>query len=399
MRSTTIPHLSLLLALAFLVSCTGGAAARTLSVPEDAATIKAAMGQAEAGDIILVACGTYREAGIHFKSGVALWSGTLQPACVTVDGQGRGPVFLFSQADTTTAIVGLTIVGGAGSGGGAMRLQNASPRISNCIFENNQATEGGALRADASSQPLLKNCLFRNNAAAMQGGAVLAEGGLELQDCAFENNTALIGGALAGSARTDLRITGSSFLQNVAGNTGGALHLNAGRAVVSGTVLAENSGGLGGSALSLHDARVTLEACTLVGNTADSEGAVVACQGLAPTVTNTIVAFSKAEVLRADSSVPEFRGCNLYGNQYGDWESNLRPLADRHRNISRDPMFCAPEYGNFQLKNGSACLPGHNPSGNDGVVGAFGAGCAATGPPPADQRAQGSGFHALKAGF
>ncbi len=57
--------------------------AKTLSVPGSSPTIKGAMIQAQPGDIVLVSCGTYYENDIFLKSGVALWSGTLQPGCVT----------------------------------------------------------------------------------------------------------------------------------------------------------------------------------------------------------------------------------------------------------------------------------------------------------------------------
>jgi len=387
------------LAVGLLVLASAAVRSATLSVPEDAPTIQGAMLKARPGDIILISCGTYLENGIHVKPGVALWSGTLQPSCVTVDAQGRGPVFIFSGADTTTALVGMTLTGGQADLGGAVQIRSGSPRLSNCIFTGNEAGSGGAIHADKESRPALKNCLFRSNTARRTGGALVAEGGLRLQECAFEGNVALLGGALYLNPGASLQAFSSSFLNNEAGNTGGAIHLQGAEAGIHRAVFAGNLGGLGGAALSLNDSRLELDSCTLVGHGADADGAVLAVQGPAPGIVNTIVAFSEAEILRTDSRVPSFRGCNLWGNRHGDWVSNLRSLAGKENNISRDPLFCAPEYGNYTLKNTSSCLPEHNPSGNKGLVGAFGAGCAANGAPGEETGARGSGFRAVRAGF
>ena len=45
-------------------------------------------------------------------------------------------------------------------------------------------------------------------------------------------------------------------------------------------------------------------------------------------------------------------------------------------NFSADPLFCAPEQGDFTLSSQSPCLPGNHPDGVDcGVIGALGEGC------------------------
>lgn len=394
----SIPRFFLFCFLVGVLAGPGSARARTISVPESSPTIKEAMIQAEAGDIILVSCGTYREHDIHVKPGVALWSGTLQPGCVTIDAGGRGTVFHLEGADTTTAIVGLTIQGGRSADvGGALVLRNSSPRISNCIFQENRAPAGGALHVDASSHPVLTNCLFQDNVADQMGGAAQIAGTLELRQCAFKANLSAIGGALHAVQGAELKIGGCSFARNEAGNTGGALALQEARATMVKSVFAENLGGVGGAVLSLHEAPVQMEACTLVGNWADSEGAVLAVRGQAPVIVNTIVAFSRAPIMRTGSPQPRFQGCNLFGNAFGDWEADLGPLAGIDGNISRDPRFCAPEYGNYMLKSDSACLPGNNPAGNEAVIGAHGAGCTSNGTPHGVEPS--SGFRAVRSGL
>ncbi len=383
--SRLAPPLVLVLALLTVAAIPGFA--NTLSVPQDAPTIGEAMQKARSGDIILISCGTYHESDIPVKPGVTLWSGTLQPACVTIDARGQGPIFIFADADTSTALVGLTLTGGRADRGGAIQIRSGSPRLTSCIFTGNEATRGGAIEAQAGSRPVLRNCLFRGNNARQSGGAILAAGVLDLQECAFKDNSALMGGALHLEPGARLLVAGSTFVDNVAGNTGGAIHggsihddairFGRTRANIRHTVFAGNQGGLGGAAISLAGSQLQLASCTLVGQEADEGGAVLAIQGQAPTIVNTIIAFNTAAILRTDGEVPTFRGCNLWGNRQGDWTDQLRPLANRESNISCNPRFCAPERGDYRLTSTSCCLPAHNPAGNKGLVGAWGLGCGA----------------------
>jgi len=378
--------------------------AKTLSVPESSPTIKGALIKAQPGDIVLVSCGTYFEHDIIMKPGVALWSGTLQPGCVTIDAQGKGRVFRFTDADTNTHLVGFTLRGGlapagTAANGGAIYCSNSSPRISNCVLVENSASHGGAFFSDKKSSPVLSNCLFENNDATVGGGGAQCLGQASFRQCAFVDNSALLGGGLHLKNGSDISLTNCSLQGNSAGNTGGAIFTEQSHCAITNTIIFDNWGGIGGSALSSVDSRVNLLRSTLYGNSSDSDGGVLAHRGAKPDLDNCIIAFSKTAILRTDSDVPNFKGCNLYGNSAGDWVANLRSAGQKNKNISRDPQFCAPEYGNFSLKNSSACLPGNNPSGNNKIVGAFGPGCAAAGNIPRDRRNSSSGFQAVQAGL
>jgi predicted outer membrane repeat protein len=76
-------------------------------------------------------------------------------------------------------------------------------------------SEGGA-SADFMS------CIFFNNTAYELGGALFAEGNVNLTDCAFQNNTAAIAGGAAALAVTSVGdFFECSFMGNVAADTGG----------------------------------------------------------------------------------------------------------------------------------------------------------------------------------
>ena len=101
--------LAALLAAAAVGAPAAGAGAATLAVPGDEPTIGRALARARPGDVVLVACGTYREHDLVLPAGVSLWSGALDPACATIDAGGRGRVLVCDGVDTTSSIVGFWI--------------------------------------------------------------------------------------------------------------------------------------------------------------------------------------------------------------------------------------------------------------------------------------------------
>ncbi len=377
---------------------------KTLSVPESSPTIKGALIQAQPGDIILVSCGTYFEHDIMMKPGVALWSGTLQPGCVTIDAQGKGRIFQFADADSNTALVGFTLKGGLAQGqngdrGGAITFQNSSPRISNCIFKSNKATSGGAIFVDQKSSPVLANCLIENNEAQQKGGGAFCLGTVTFNECAFERNVAMVGGGLNLGQDAVAKLQSCSIKNNTAGNTGAGLHAQQSLCAISNTIFAGNWGGLGGSAISTRNADLTLVSSTLYRNGSDSSGGVLAFEGTPPQFNNSIIAFNETPILKIDTEIPVFQGCNLYGNATGDWVAELRSLGQKDDNLSSDPEFCAPDYGNFNLQSSSACLPSNNPTGNKSIVGAFGPGCVNGNEQSSLAPPTSSGFQAVPAGL
>jgi len=396
----------ILLALFFVMAGAPRVAGGTLSVPGSAPTIKGAMLKAKPGDIILVSCGTYNEHDIHIKSGVALWSGTLQPDCVTIDAGGRGRALIFADADTNTAVVGLTLTGArvrasdADGTGGAILCRNSSPRISNCVIRNNEAHAGGGLYADAASAPVVENCLFQHNTAMTYGGAVAwecAEG--VIRACSLKQNVALHGGGLASLDGAHARVAGSVIVGNEAGNSGGGVYFRRSSGLVTGTVLAHNAGGLGGGAVACVESSPTLDRCTVFANIVEFTGAAVACIASTPQLFNCILANHPSAVVVTDQEMPTLTGCNLFGNAGGDWSGLLASQRNQRRNLSADPRFCAPEYGNFYLNGDSDCLPANNPSGNDSIIGAHGAGCAGETGIEQSARDVPGGFRAVQAGF
>ena len=392
MRHARVPQTSLAIGpwasgwvcLIVLTMLTGVVSARTISVPGNSPSIKGAMIQARAGDIILVSCGTYREANIQVKPGVSLWSGTLQPDCVTIDADGQGRCLLFSEADTTTSVAGFTLRGGQahGSGiagwGGAVLCVDSAPRITRCIMTGNRADHGGALAATGRRGPRLEMCELTANEAESQGGAVhwsAANGALV--GCTMQRNHAsLRGGAFSGQDG-DIVFESCLLRDNSAGNVGGALNLHRTDALLQGTILAANQGGLSGGALACREASPVLRQCTLHANEADGDGTVLSLDRAHPTLDGCLVTGSGERLVAATDSQPVIRQSNVFGHQGSQWPGILANLQTGAGNLAADPLYCAPTAGDFHLRANSPCL-----AGNGGAhIGALGQGCGSQFPP------------------
>jgi hypothetical protein len=74
----------------------------------------------------------------------------------------------------------------------------------------------------------------------------------------------------------------------------------------------------------------------------------------------------------------ELTCCDIYGNAGGDWVGSIEDQHGINGNISKDPLFCDPEEGNFALNSDSPCVPFSPPNPECDLIGAWPAGCGPT---------------------
>lgn len=83
--------------------------------------------------------------------------------------------------------------------GGAIYANNGAPEFLNCIFENNTTTQydGGALYINGATSTVVANCLFNANISARYAGAVVIQNTTtsQVNNCTFVNNQRGISGA------------------------------------------------------------------------------------------------------------------------------------------------------------------------------------------------------------
>ncbi len=173
---------------------------------------------------------------------------------------------------------GFTVTGGNANGGGAANtgggilINDANPRVRNCIFRNNSAFEGGAVAITAfSSLTRFSHCTFFANNSQTNAGAVSYRGVAGSQvafgNCKFLGNDAAgYGGAVYCVNGGWIQFYNSTFSgNNAAGGDGGAIY----------------AFGTG------NDARI--DTCTIYGNTAALCGGVANAASSTMTIDNSIV--------------------------------------------------------------------------------------------------------------
>lgn len=257
---------------------------------------------------------TDRTASIQMNAGIDIYGGF---AGSETDISERNPVTnvtiisgdIGNQQDSTdnsyhlligansATIDGFVLTGGTANGeleyrlGGAIFMEAASPTISNCIFENNYAEDGGALYIFNDSKPNVTNCTFRNNKALLGGAVVCRVGGAATIDlCTFENNFAeWRGGGLfidyGAYSTSPVIVTNCNFTANSTNGNGGGFYCDDLASQYQGTYITitgcsftNNSATYRGGGMSNFNQNIfiTITSCDFTGNTSGAGGNAIA---------------------------------------------------------------------------------------------------------------------------
>ena len=264
------------------------------------------------------------------------------PKNTIIDCQGQGRGFFIHHGETNqTVILGFTVRNGREDGGGGIRIQDASARVYNCIFENCAAKHGGAvyLNSPPVDEPWFVECQFLGNDALGdrkdmydgRGGAVYAQHGdfvARFTDCLFAYNAADDGGAVDCHDNVGFVFDGCTMATNFATNDGSVLYQGTGYPIeFNRCLLAFNEG-----------------------------GSIIKCYNDPIDLTCT----------------------NIFGNVAGDWAGCISSQAGLNNNFSLDPYFCGfhSGAGDFRLRGQSPCLAENSICGEQ--VGALGIGSECT---------------------
>ncbi|MGQ0719961.1 MAG: right-handed parallel beta-helix repeat-containing protein [Candidatus Eiseniibacteriota bacterium] len=323
--------------------------AATIRVPQDQPTIKAAVAAANAGDVVLIACGNYVENGIVVTVPIQLKSETGDPSCVSVDASGGIAFHAFGSGSSIT-LDGIRVYRGYRG-----LSSSVATTIRSCVFETLGAAPAGYGYADGGAISVsgvtdVYDSEFRWNFAA-NGGAVITGPNAAFYRCLFAHNFALENGGAIASSSLNTRLVDCLFFRNqsLGGGFGGALYA-ASNAFVSGCTFIENAAGF-------------------------EAGAAMYLTGTAQVV-NTLIAVNYGGGAVRCSGSPTFSCCDIYGNAYGDWVSCIAGQLGVNGNFSADPLFCDLAARVLTLDAESPCLPGNHPAGSAcGQIGRFGMGC------------------------
>lgn len=316
-------------------------APRSWLVPAAAPTITAGLDSAWAKDTVVVASGTYHEHDLAMKSGVVLRSEAMNPASVVIDADSLGRVLSCTGMDSTTAVIGITFMGGHSANGGGAYVSHSDMTFDRCVFRGNYASSvGGGLDID-NSDPVIRRCAFEGNAAFAAAGAI---------------------------------------------------SLDSSNAIIESCLVVSNRVAYNGAAFFIRFYAPAFRSCTFAGNVATDgmSGSIFYVIAAHPTLENTIVCSNTGAKTAtcASGGMISLSCCDVYGNSGGNYVGCFTGQGSINNNFSADPQFC--QFGNpgdrFALMPTSPCAPANNPS--CGLVGARPVGCGvvtgvADAPPPA----------------
>lgn len=213
-----------------------------IKVPGEAATMTSAIASAVAGDIVLVAPGSYNEdILLNGKDNIVLMAAD--------DPEGPNATILTYRlyaANVNGGADNVTVYG--------FKVTSAQPRafdlassgitVDHCVFDNNS---GNSVYVNGTDKVTVRNSTFRNNLdeSIYQTSA---GGSVDVENCAFTGNRGDTGGVIYSNTGT-WNISGSAFLNNSSTSTS-----------------------TGGGAIYAIHGTMTIDNCTFRGNTTSSTG-------------------------------------------------------------------------------------------------------------------------------
>jgi fibronectin-binding autotransporter adhesin len=245
----------------------------------------------------------------------------------TLDAQGQGRVLYITGAISPT-IDSLGITGGnaAASGdsqyyGGGAHSVNARPVISNCVFFNNTANDGGGIGLSFSDATLRNNIIISNTASDVGGGLFLDTSAAVLAGNIVSGNVANRGGGLW-SGFSDATFTGNIIKSNTAAWNGGGLYLWRGVPTLINDVVTKNQSNGSGGGIYLEGSSPRLLHNTVAGNTSgDGSGVYVTDSWGTPSavgLTNTVLVSHTIGVYVTANSTVTVNGVLWYSNTTTD---------------------------------------------------------------------------------
>lgn len=306
---------------------------KVLLVPQQYATIQAAIDAAQFSDTVLVSEGIYHE-NIKYKGkGIVVTSrynttkdwqtvvNTIIDGSTATDKDNGSTVQLISAEDSTTVLDGFTITGGTGT---------------RWVFGANTPQEGGGIILGYSSATI-RNNIIRNNITRTSAGVITG------------------GGGGISSMYGNPTICNNVIASNMSGYAGGIV-LNYSRGKVRNNIICHNSttGQYGGGGMMVWQAPqngAIVENNTIVNNISSVDGG-----GMTMSVTDV-------------STVPVIRNNIIWGNRQATGRQvaspeyvNFNTIEDctSGTNVSSFPLV---EEGSLLLSSGSPCIDAGDPAG------------------------------------
>ena len=292
-------------------------------VPDDYATIQAAIDVVSNGYRIVVRDGTYTGSGnrdIDFNGKAVILQSENGPENCIIDCQGtetqKHRAFYFHSKEGPDSVVdGFTIAGSTADKGAIYCYARSevatpsSPTIANCIITNNHGLYAGGIKSIWHCTPSISNCIITGNSSVYDGGGLNCSGAI-ISNCIISDNSAGHGaGIMCTSWYGEFAMTNCVLTNNVATIRGGGIWIHN-----------RNSG-----------ATDAISNCIIRNNIAVQWGSSV------------------AQIYVTSSPNPSVTYCNVQDGWTGEG------------NIDADPMFVNADGDDYHILTGSPCINAGDP--------------------------------------
>jgi hypothetical protein len=354
---------------------------RNIGVPQDYATIQAAIDAASTGSEIIVSPGVYQENVNFLDKDLKLRSlFPLDANCVgqtIIDGnQIDSCIKIVSSQDASTVVAGLRLQNGRGEFGGGVCVDNTSGPIlmynyitqnyavrygggidsrdncytnitNNTIIDNDANDSGGGIGNGVGSTCIIQDNKIIGNSARLNGGGIYSfnDSDIDIMGNEIADNNATGGGGIY-QADCNGIIQGNTLTKNIASDTGGAISIRTADTVITNNLVYANRADKYAGIFVWSQGSCQLRNNTVLANVAtDIGGGISVDDGVTSPVTNNIVAYNGpgggiyVNPNVPSPSVPVITHNNLWANIDGNYLGDVNDLLGINGNISVDPCF------------------------------------------------------------
>jgi predicted outer membrane repeat protein len=379
-----------------------GSSATTWHVPGDAPTIQGGLDLASPGHTVLVGPGTYVE-NILMRDGVTLLSSGGPGVTFVIPAYLLEPIVRCIGLGSGTVIHGFTFQYGEDFLGAGVYCSGSAVMILENRFLFNCAYDGAAIAMVSGTGGSIENNVFEQNLAESWGGAILLEDSSpKVSGNTFRGNYAYFGAAIVCKYGSCPDIVDNEFVENRAGKQGGAIHCRYDCApLIRQNLFQSNEAAGSGGAIVVHEnSTPRVEYNVFWGNSASNACGIglsfgsnawlhnntfYANYSLGDSLPATIGAYSNSIVTVRNCIITSSTGgpavacyegstADLDCNDLWSNDSNYLGCAPGPNDFYLDPMLCDPEYGVFYLDCMSPCSDHYV----CGLVGALDVGCGST---------------------
>jgi len=253
--------------------------------------------------------------------------------------------------------------------GAGLHLYRTTATVYDCVITDNivDAWSGDALGGGIysyESDIIVERCEISNNICDggwnswVQGGGIYCDRGTAIiSDCIISSNSSETGGGIYLIDTDYPAITGCDIMDNVATlDNGGGLYVWSSdySMTVSECLFAGNYAASGGAGIMiLRVSQASIHDCTFILNLASEQGGGIWNYSEYTDYQNLVLRSNAPDQISIGAGDPQITWSNIEGGWPGEG------------NIDEEPMFVAPEYGDYRLLWGSPCIDSGNPDSLD----------------------------------